>query len=120
MINEYQDTISSLDIFERIDELEELGDEGRSRNDDEELADLRSLSSEAEEYCSSWTDGTLMIADSYFESYIQELIEELHPEVDFTAFPFYCMDWAEAASEAQYDYTEVTMPNGHNFWIRQD
>lgn len=119
MIDEYQDIISSLDVIERIAELQAMDEEDRTELDDEELTDLLVAADEGESYVPDWKYGVDLINDSYFEQYAQEFTEELHSEIDFSAFPFYCIDWAEAAGDMQYDYVELTMPNGQSFWVRQ-
>jgi hypothetical protein len=112
---ERRDTFSSLDILERIEELEELTEEGRTGLEDEELADLIAFAEEAETYSADWQDGTILINDEHFEAYIRELIEEVF-DVDFDAFPFRYIDWTAAAEDSMYDYDEVTL-GGSVFWI---
>lgn len=102
-----RDTFSSLEVIERIEELEEMGAE-RDKFDDEELEQLSEFASEAESYCSGWEDGVELINAEYFVDYIRGQIEALH-EVDFDRSPFTYIDWDAVADDESYDYDEVTL-----------
>jgi hypothetical protein len=117
MIDEYDNTIYSRDVIDRITELEDTA--GLTDDEIAELKDLSSFAEEAESYNSCWNDGTILISDSYFESYIQEQCEEVYAQIDFSAFPFYLIDWTAAAEEAMDDYSEVIL-GSTTFWIGND
>jgi hypothetical protein len=112
---EYRDTISSTEITERIDELEELGDEGRTGLEDEELADLKAFAEEAESYVSDWEYGVTLVNDAYFEQYAEDEVSEIF-DIDTNTFPYYCMDWQRVAEDMQYDWTEINL-GSTTFWI---
>lgn len=113
---EHESTINSQDIIDRIDELEELGDEGRSLDDDQELADLKAFADEAESYAADWKYGVTLVNDDYFETFAEDEVSEIFG-IDSSIFPYYCMDWEKVAEEMQYDYTEITLGSS-TFWVR--
>jgi hypothetical protein len=90
-------------------------------SDVEELQELRRLASEAES-SPDWEYGETLIADDYFVSYVEELINdcyEMPKEMNSGAWPYRHMsiNYEAAAEEAKADYFEVTF-FGHVFWIR--
>ncbi len=89
-ISNTDDIIDSRDVIARIEELEE-----RFRCD------------------------CVMIADSYFEDYAQELASDVVEGYDLTkqVWPFTCIDWTQAARELQMDYTSIQF-DGAAYWIR--
>ncbi len=139
------DVIDSLDVIARIEELEELEtaisdarealgnadeadreaaqaelDKAESAMDDadrEELRILRALASEAEGYASDWEYGETLIRDSYFRTYAMDLAEDIGAVPKDVAWPCSCIDWDQAASELQQDYTAVDF-DGVTYWIR--
>lgn len=113
---ESRDTISSTEITERIDELEELGDEGRTGYEDKELADLKAFAEEAESYASDWEDGVTLVNGAYFEQYAEDEVSEIF-DIYTGTFPYYCMDWQRVAEEMLYDWTEINLGSSV-FWVR--
>lgn len=125
-ISNYDDIIDSREVIERIRELEDqaAGDEGNADEvanlgDDErrELAALRSLAAETEGYAADWRHGETLVRDSYFETYAQQLAEELDLVPEDAKWPANCIDWEEAARELQMDYTSVDF-DGVTYWVR--
>ena len=104
--------------LEREDNKAELrtfdaSDEGR------ELAMLTALAEECADYASDWEYGEMMVSDSYFRTYAEELASDcgmLEQGVSLT-WPYTCIDWDQAAEELQQDYTAVDF-DGVTYWIR--
>ncbi len=97
-ISNYDDVIDSRDILERIEELQALiADE--STNADflawcEEFDALTSIAVEAEKYSDDWQYGAQLIRESYFETYMDDMIEDCY------ALPKYMPFWMTVT----YDY----------------
>lgn len=106
-ISNNDDIIDGRAVHRRIDELEaEIAD----AHDDAEIndvldlkAELKALKSIADE-CDR--DSTL-IRDSYFETYAQELAEDIGAVQRGASWPCNCIDWAKAARQLQQDYASV-------------
>lgn len=128
-ISNSQDIIDSRDVIARIEELEsERTDiEGQPDNADTlaawdedygtELKALTALADEAEGYAADWQHGEALIRDSYFQEYAQQLAEDIGAIDNNAKWPNTCINWDEAASELQQDYTSVTF-DGVDYWIR--
>ena len=116
------DVIDSRDVIKRIEELEtdiEIAKEDEEEIDDDdtkELAALKELAKECEGY-SDWQYGEALIRDSYFEDYAQQLAEDCGMVNTDSNWPNNCIDWKQAASELQMDYTYVDF-DGVDYWIR--
>jgi hypothetical protein len=126
-----QDVIDSRDIIERLEELETdrsiAEDESRTALLDfddeygEELEALKALENDAN--CSpDWIHGEVLINESYFTDYIEELIKdcyEMPSEIDSGQWPYrhMTMDYDSAADEAKIDYIEVDF-DGSTYYIR--
>ena len=81
-----------------------------------ELAGLKDLKAQCED-CGDWEYGETLVRESYFETYAEELADELgyiKPEV---SWPYNCIDWGRAARELQMDYTSVDF-DGVEYLIR--
>lgn len=84
----------------------------------EELQALRDFASQAEGYAPDWHHGATLIRDDYFETYARELAEDLHgAEMRAASWPFSCIDWEQATSELQQDYSAVEF-DGVTYWVR--
>lgn len=141
-MNNSQDMIDSRDVIARIEELEgerealadtitddaedltaeELADARRelAEWDEEntaELGALLALASEGEDYAADWNHGETLIRDSYFETYAQELAEDIGATDRDAKWPQTCIDWEQAARELQMDYSSVDF-DGVTYWIR--
>lgn len=87
-------------------------------NDDAtELATLRALAADASDYSPDWTYGATLIRDSYFETYAQELAEDIGAINHDAQWPNTCIDWEQAARELQQDYTAIEW-DGVTYWVR--
>ncbi len=145
-IDNSEDLLDSRDIIARIAELESERDEechdcegtgehldgagtvcptcdgakvvGLAEDDADELAALLAFQSEAEGYAPDWRYGATLIRDSHFETYAQELAEDIYGrEVNAAKWPFSCIDWERAARELQGDYTSVEFA-GVTYWVQ--
>ena len=83
----------------------------------EELSRLRALRDEASQYADDWEHGEVLIRDSYFKDYAQELAEECDMIPADAKWPLTCIDWDQAARELRMDYTSVDF-DGVTYWIR--
>lgn len=83
----------------------------------DELLELRELAAQADGYTADWTHGATLIRDSYFETYAQELAEDIGAIKREMQWPYTCIDWAQAARELQHDYTAVEF-DGVTYWVR--
>ncbi len=108
------DIIDSRDIIARIDELE--ADDARTEYESAELVSLKALADEAEG-SPDWQHGETLIRDSYFESYAQELADDIGAIDRNAHWPLNCIDWTEAARQLQDDYFTVDF-DGVTYWIR--
>ena len=129
-----EDTLDSREIMERIEELEEAcsayddngnlvaGDIHGTEEEQEELAALKALASEAEG-SPDWRYGEQLIRDSYFTEYTEQLIDDCYPEVSkalaSSDWPMrhLKLDIEDAAEELKADYFTVEF-NGSTYWIR--
>ena len=119
------DIIDSRDIIARIEELEEA--EMASQDEEtpipmeeeeaKELKILRALAEEAEGYASDWKYGEVLIRDSYFREYAEQLADDIGAIPPDADWPLTCIDWEQAARELQQDYTSIDF-DGETYWIR--
>jgi hypothetical protein len=82
-----------------------------------ELKALKDLESEAEGYAPDWRHGATLIRDSHFQDHAQQEAEDLGLLQKGASWPYTCIDWEQAASELQQDYTSVDF-DGVTYWIR--
>ena len=119
------DIIDVRDIIARIEELEQEqpdDDAARDWTGSQELADLTALMSELEgmggdeQWRGDWYPVTL-IRDNYFQTYAQELAEDIGAVKADAQWPHTCIDWEHAARELRYDYSGVDIA-GVTYWTR--
>ncbi len=118
-IENTEDVIDSRQVIARIDHLSEREEDADSPLDDderEELAKLRKLASQCEGY-GDWEHGEALIRESYFETYSQELADDLGLTKGDANWPYTCIDWKQAARELRMDYTEVDF-DGVSYFMR--
>lgn len=82
-----------------------------------ELKNLQSLADEAEGYAPDWKHGEALIRDSYFETYAQELADDIGAIKADAGWPNNFIDWEAAADALKQDYTSVDF-DGVEYWIR--
>jgi hypothetical protein len=109
-----EDAPSWGDVLEAQTDAESKWDE---TDEGQELKALQGLAEEAEGYAADWKYGETLIRDSYFEDYAKELARDIGAINDDAHWPNNCIDWEEAASELQVDYTSVEF-SGVTYWIR--
>jgi hypothetical protein len=128
------DIIDIRDIIDRVETLEELrqpgpvdlGDEEDNAADQDslfaELAALETLMAALcgtggdEQWRGDW-DPVTLIRDSHFETYAQELAEDIGAIPSDAKWPCTCIDWEQAARELRMDYTSVEF-DGITYWVR--
>jgi hypothetical protein len=135
-INNTMDVIDSRDIIERLEYLDEMHNQSKAYNTSEKIVNshyypereraeremLKKLEKEANN-SPDWANGEILIRETYFTSYIKELIPdcyELPKEMkDASKWPWTCLklDYEKAAEEAKADYTEVDF-DGVTYLIR--
>ena len=114
-ISNSDDLIDSRDVITRIAELEL--DTERDEADDDELAALQVLAEEVSGYAPGWEHGSVLIRDSYFRDYAQDLASDIGAIDANATWPVNCIDWEQATQELQMDYTSVSF-DGVDYWIR--
>ncbi len=112
--------IDSRDVIARIEELEAC-DGDLDEWDADELTALKHLQEQAEG-SPDWLHGEMIINESYFTEYIEELITDCYDDIPnhkHSGWPYNHMtlDYEAAAGEAKQDYMEVDF-NGNTFLIR--
>lgn len=115
-IDNGENVIDSRDVIARIEELEELLEDGQEYEDErEELKTLKAFAEEAEG-CGDWKDGETLIRESYFTQYCEELLKdcgELPKDI-----PWYIViDWEKTADHIRIDYTSLDL-DGITYLIR--
>jgi len=126
-ISNMEDLIDVRDIIARVEELEDELDsvedsDGTDGEERGELALLVGLLDELkgwggdEQWKGYWYLITL-IRDSYFEDYARELAEDIGAINADARWPNNCIDWEQAASELQTDYSSVEF-EGVTYWYR--
>ena len=102
-----------------LDQVEITMDEATESLADWDNADeykhLKALAEQCEGY-GDWRYGETLIRDSYFETYAQQLADDSGAIKD-NSWPCNCIDWEQAASELQSDYTSVEF-DGTTYWMR--
>lgn len=88
---------------------------------DSDIEDYRELKAFCEEVdCmsgESLRDGITLIADSYFETYAEELADSICDMKDSSRWPFNHIDWYAASEDLKSDYSCLEW-DGHEFWMR--
>lgn len=114
------DVLDSRDVIERIEELrDEIGENAAPDDfvlEREELATLEAFAAEGEGFA-DWNCGETFIADHYFQTYAQELAEEIGVVNTDGRWPLCCIDWEQAADDLRQDYTPIEL-NGTTYWGR--
>ena len=110
-VSSMDDAIDSRDVIARINELEDIITEA-----EDELTALKALAEEASG-SPDWLHGETLIRATYFETYAQELAEDIGAITSDQNWPNYCIDWGRAARDLQMDYTSVEF-DGIDYWIR--
>lgn len=122
-IDQYADIIDSRDILERIAWLEkEIAEtfepDEQSPDLGGELLLLRELRDAVnQETSQDCADGLTLIRASYFETYAQELAEDIGAIGRDLQWPLMHIDWEAAADQLKMDYTQIEFC-GVTYWVR--
>ena len=113
-ISNFDNVIDGRDVIARIEEIEEM----ETRDDDEsaELASLKKLAEECENYAADWKYGETLIRGSYFSDYARELLEDCG-DIPRNLPHYIEIDWEATARNIRVDYTEIDF-GGVSYWIR--
>lgn len=103
-ITNQDDTISSTDIIERIEELEGIE---RDPSKQDEYKTLSNLAEDCEGY-GDWRYGETLIRASHFTEYVRDMMADIG--VVPADLPWYiadAIDWDEVARHIDSDYVDV-------------
>jgi hypothetical protein len=115
-ISNTEDYVDTRDILERIDYLEL--DEDELEEEAEELETLRKLIDEVRQYSGEEPEhGALLIRDTSFMDYAQELAEDIGAIGQNLQWPLMYIDWEAAADALKMDYSPVDF-DGVEYWVR--
>lgn len=91
--------------MERRDALEAAEKSLQEWDDDngDELKHLIAFREEADS--SEWRYGVTLIRETHFEQYARDFAEDIGAMKDCDKWPATCIDWKEASSELQQDFT---------------
>jgi hypothetical protein len=107
------------DLQNNVDGAQEDLDAWDISSDAEELNVLSALNREGRDATSEWKHGEVLIRDSYFEDYAQELADDIGAIDRNAVWPVNCIDWKQAAEQLQQDYSSVDF-DGQDYWIRSN
>lgn len=132
--------IDSRQVIERIEELGAIRDELREEFDEtpenagadfhawvrnqvgfsseeyDELLALEKLAGEGDTLA-DWKYGETLVRESYFETYAQELADDIGAINRDATWPNDCIDWGRAARELLMDYTSLDF-DGVTYYAR--
>lgn len=137
-VNNGEDIIDSREVIDQIEELksqreaaiQEPTNEAEweiepgvgvcsddwTEEDEEEFQTLRHLAEQGEGY-GDWVYGEMLIRDSYFQEYAQELAEDIGAIGQNEQWPLRHIDWEAAADELKQDYMSLDF-DGVEYWMR--
>lgn len=116
-ITNSDDIIDSRDIDARIEELQESAEaEPLDESGTEELAALLALRGDVG-YGGEWPYGIGFIRDSYFQTYAEDLADDIGAIDRNATWPCNCIDWEQAARELRMDYSSTEL-DGVTYWYR--
>jgi hypothetical protein len=128
-ITNSEDVIASREIIARIAFLERWdcgaldGDQGCDDTDCKscygDMADeFKALMALADQGIAEWADGATLIRDSYFETYAEQLAEDLGViSSEASEWPLNHIDWEAAAEDLRIDYMSFEF-DGVTYWAR--
>jgi hypothetical protein len=111
------DIIDLRDVISRRDDILATPEADRDDTDSEYLEAVIDLAAQLSTFETAADNEPVMILDSYFTEYAQQLAEDLGLVEDTAEWPCCCIDWERAARELQQDYTTVTF-GGHTYHTR--
>lgn len=122
VVRDCEEAIESGDMHSVDIEDARRGLDGWNTDNGEELALLESLLEECkgnggdEQWEGDWYP-LLLIRDSHFQDYAQELADDIGAIDPKATWPCNCIDWEQAARELQMDYTGIEF-DGVTYWTR--
>ncbi len=112
-ISNRADVLDTGDIIDRIEELDGTEDD----DEKEELITLQKLIEDVRDVSGDSPEaGVQLIRDFYFEEYAREFAEDIGAINRDMNWPLNCIDWEQAATELQYDYSSVDF-DGAEYWV---
>lgn len=108
------DIMDTRDIQARIEELEDLVDEGPLEAD--EVAELKALVNLKEETEYYFENEESFISDDYFEEYVEQFLKDCGM-IPADLPEWVHIDWERTAEEVKVDYTAYEF-RGTTYWIR--
>jgi len=115
----HDDLIDSREVIEQLADWAERATAGVPSTDLDRLAEQ--FAAAFADYCEDWKYGEMIIADSYFEDYAQELAEECYDLKSLSGNPYLddciTIDWAKWADLLKQDYTSAEV-DGVTYWAR--
>mgnify|MGYP001610086472 CR=1 FL=1 len=112
-IDTYEDYMDTRNILEYIEGLDAVEDKAERNLLVALIEEVRQMSGDTPE------DGVQLIRASYFETYAEELAEDIGA-IDRKLegqWPYNHIDWKAAAEELMQDYTEIDF-DGVTYWYR--
>ena len=105
------DVVNSLDIINRIEELE------CGTNVPDEIAELVALKKFQKDYdyVDEWNYGAEFIAEHYFTEYVKDMLEGCGT-IPRDLPDYVAIDWEETADNLKCDYTDAEF-NGVNYYV---
>lgn len=116
-VTNFDDVIDSRDVIDRIEYLTNLPMDEITEDEESELTALTELAEAGSCYAEDWSYGATLIRDSYFQTYAEELADDLSLLAHEGQWPYTCIDWEAAARGLQQDYTSITF-DGIDYWVR--
>ena len=109
------------ELHEAIEEAQEALNQFNQSFDKDELDTLTEVISQGED-SPDWSYGETLIRDEYFQTYIEDLINdcyELPKEMNSGYWPYRHLefDYVSAADEAKMDYMEIEV-DAHTYFLR--
>lgn len=114
------DTFDSDDLQRILDETPEEWQNAVACLDNDEIAELINLLAFREagsQYTTEWKSGAVLILDTHFTKYAQQLAEDIGSIERDSQWPASHIDWDAAADELKQDYSEIEV-DGHIYWVR--
>jgi antirestriction protein len=110
--------LDTRDLASELEEIEEAIEDGSEVEWRElPILEARDEIRELLEEVDPNGDGETLISEDDFEEHARELAEEIGAVEDFSAWPCTAIDWKQAASDLQMDYSTVTF-DGTDYYYR--
>lgn len=133
IIDGMDDIIHADDIFKRFEELEAdkeaieeaLDEKPNGLKEWEDADEFKALGKLIEDLKGGGGDEKwrgdwypqMLIRDSHFEDYAQELAADCGMIDNDAKWPMNCIDWEQAARELKHDYSSIEV-GGNDYWYR--